>query len=81
MLKGLLDRSIALELLTKRIENMTEAIHEVTLYETYKRGMRDRHGGQIRQLNVEEYQNVDLDKGYEIEIRKVDVKRFVTEEK
>ncbi|VDI49223.1 Hypothetical predicted protein [Mytilus galloprovincialis] len=38
MLKRLPDQSIAIELLTKRITSMTEAIHQVTLYETYKRG-------------------------------------------
>jgi hypothetical protein len=52
MLRGLPDQSISLELLTKRISSMTEAIHQVVLYETYKRGTRERHN--IRQLNTDE---------------------------
>ncbi|CAG2215540.1 unnamed protein product [Mytilus edulis] len=77
MLRGLPDQSIAIELLTKRITSMTEAIHQVTLYETYKRGNKDRN---IRQLSMQE--TVDLDEGEDdIEIRKVGGKRYVTEER
>ncbi|VDI18816.1 Hypothetical predicted protein [Mytilus galloprovincialis] len=77
MLRGLPDQSIAIELLTKRITSMTEAIHQVTLYETYKRGNKDRN---IRQLSMQE--TVDFDEGEDdIEIRKVGGKRYVTEER
>ena len=51
MLSGLPDQSISLELLTKRISSMTEAIRQVVLYETYKRGTRERYN--IRQLNTD----------------------------
>ncbi|VDI49910.1 Hypothetical predicted protein [Mytilus galloprovincialis] len=77
MLRGLTDQSIVIELLTKRITSMTEAIHLVTLYETYKRGNRDRN---IRQLSTQE--TVGLHEGEDdIEIRKVGGKRYVTEER
>ncbi|VDI12585.1 Hypothetical predicted protein [Mytilus galloprovincialis] len=77
MLRGLPDQSIAIELLTKRIASMTEAIHQVTLYETYKRGNKNRN---IRQLSMQE--TVDLDEGEDdMEIRKVGGKRYVTEER
>jgi len=83
MLRGLPDQSIALELLTKRIDSMTEAIHQVTLYETYKRGTRDRHGGNIRQLNIDDCPESIGREGEngDMEIRKVGGKRFVTEER
>ncbi|CAC5380863.1 unnamed protein product [Mytilus coruscus] len=73
LLRGLPDQSIAIELLTKRITSITEAIHQVTLYETYKRGTRDRN---IRQLGITEdsYRN---DCGSE----DIEVRRFVTEER
>ena len=82
MLRGLPDQSIAVDLLTKRLTSMTEAIHQVTLYESYKRGMRDRHS--IRQLNLD-----DKDYAYEpeiallenAEVRKIGNKRYVTEER
>ncbi|CAG2220010.1 unnamed protein product [Mytilus edulis] len=77
MLRGLPDQSIAIELLTKRITSMTEAIHQVTLYETYKRGNRDRN---IRQLNTQETVDVE-EREDDIEIRKVGGKRYVTEER
>ena len=78
MLRGLPDQSISLELLTKRISSMTEAIHQAVLYETYKRGTRERH---IRQLNTEEPSFVTGNDTEDVEIRKVGGKRFVTEER
>ena len=83
MLRGLPDQSIALELLTKRIDSMTEAIHQVTLYETNKRGTRDRHGGNIRHLNIDDCPESIGREGEngDMEIRKVGGKRFVTEER
>lgn len=78
MLRGLPDQSIALDLLTKRLTSMTEAIHQVTLVETYKRGMRNN----IRQLCIDDqdhaYPESDVDT---VEVRKVGNKRFVTEER
>ena len=79
MLRGLPDQSISLELLTKRISSMTEAIHQVVLYETYKRGTRERHN--IRQLNTEEPPFVTGNDTEDVEIRKVGGKRFVTDER
>jgi hypothetical protein len=78
MLRGLPDQSISLELLTKRISSMTEAIRQIVLYETYKRGTRERHN--IRQLNTEEPPFVTGNDTEDVEIRKVGGKRFVTEE-
>ncbi|CAG2196065.1 unnamed protein product [Mytilus edulis] len=60
-----------------RITSMTEALHQVTLYETYKRGNRDRN---IRQLNTQETVDVE-EREDDIEIRKVGGKRYVTEER
>jgi hypothetical protein len=79
MLRGLPDQSIPLELLTKRISSMTEAIHQVVLYETYKRGTRERHN--TRQLNTEEPPFVTCNDTEDVEIRQVGGKRFVTEER
>jgi hypothetical protein len=73
-----LDQSISLELLTNRISSMTEAIHQVVLYETYERGTRERHN--IRQLNTEEPPFVTGNDTEDVEIRKVGGKRFATEE-
>ncbi|CAC5416350.1 unnamed protein product [Mytilus coruscus] len=67
MLRGLTDLSITIELLTKRITTMTEAIHQVTLYETYKRGNRDRN---IRQLTKQDKAESDECED-DVEIRKV----------
>ncbi|CAC5364882.1 unnamed protein product [Mytilus coruscus] len=78
MLRGLPDQSIAIELLTKRITSITEAIHQVTLYETYKRGSRDRN---IRQLGTTEDSYRNNCGSEDIEVRKVGGKRFVTEER
>jgi hypothetical protein len=58
---------------------MTEAIHQAVLYETYKRGTRERHN--IRQLNTEEPPFVTGNDTEDVEIRKVGGKRFVTEER
>ncbi|CAC5386347.1 unnamed protein product [Mytilus coruscus] len=77
MLRGLTDQSIAIELLTKTITTMTEAIHLVTLYETYKRWNRDRN---MRQLTTQDTVVSDeFEDG--VEIRKVGGKRYVTEER
>ncbi|CAC5403297.1 unnamed protein product [Mytilus coruscus] len=76
MLRGLTDQSIAIELLTKRITIMTEAIHQVTLYETYKRGTRDRN---IRQLTTQDTDSDEFED--DVEIRKVGGKIYVTEER
>jgi hypothetical protein len=58
---------------------MTEAIHQVVLYETYKRWTRERHN--IRQLNTDEPPFVTGNDTEDVEIRKVGGKRFVTEER
>jgi hypothetical protein len=58
---------------------MTEAIHQVVLYETYKRGTRERHN--IRQLTTDEPPFVTGNDTEDVEIRKVGGKRFVTEER
>ncbi|CAC5422121.1 unnamed protein product [Mytilus coruscus] len=77
MLRGLTGQSIAIELLTKRITSMTEAIHQVTLYETYRRGNRDRN---IRQLSTQD--TIDSNECEDdVEIRNVRGKRYVTEER
>ncbi|CAC5386345.1 unnamed protein product [Mytilus coruscus] len=77
MLRGLTDQSIAIELLTKTITTMTEAIHLVTLYETYKRWNRDSN---MRQLTTKDTVVSDeFEDG--VEIRKVGGKRYVTEER
>ncbi|CAC5409541.1 unnamed protein product [Mytilus coruscus] len=78
LLRGLPDQSIAIELLTKRIISITEVIHQVTLYETYKRGSRDRN---IRQLGTTDCSDTDDCESEDKEVRKVGGKRFVTEER
>ncbi len=82
MLRGLPDQSIALDLLTKRITTMTEAIHQVVLCETYKRGSKDRH---VRQIQGDDLLTPAVympeETCQEIEVRKVGGKRYVTEER
>ncbi|CAC5411832.1 unnamed protein product [Mytilus coruscus] len=53
-------------------------IHQVTLYETYKRGSRDRN---IRQLGTTDCSDTDDCESEDIEVRKVGGKRSVTEER
>ncbi|CAG2255366.1 unnamed protein product [Mytilus edulis] len=78
MLRGLPDQSIAIELLTKRISSITEVLHQITLYETYKRGSRDRN---IRQLGTIENDYRNNCRSEDIEVRTFTRKRFVTEER
>lgn len=83
MLRGLPDQSIALDLLTKRITSMTEDIHQVVLYETYKRGSKEKHIRQVQSedLHVPTAYMQDSEICQEVEVRKVGGKRYVTEER
>ncbi|CAC5375193.1 unnamed protein product [Mytilus coruscus] len=63
--------------ITDKEDYYYESIHQVTLYETYKRGNRDRN---IRQITTQD--TVDSDEFEDdVEIRKIGGKRYDTEER
>ena len=82
-LQGLPDQAIAYEVLTRRPSNLTEAIDMITWYECCKESTKKKAG--LRQVNtyqdpsyVYTYHSADCE---ENEVRRLNGKKFVTEER